>query len=124
MLLPKTKAKMATLYCLFLSEGKNHTSSLSYFSECHVQFITYIIQKFPEGFFFLPIYTISGYACTRAPVKRLFLLMLVCRDCIGDSALAGDLRWAGTYGVNIDFVARSHCSVEFISIEAMKVCYH
>jgi hypothetical protein len=43
------------------------------------------------------------------------------RDCIGDSALSGDLRWAGTYGVNLDFVARSHCSVEFISMEAMQV---
>jgi hypothetical protein len=40
---------------------------------------------------------------------------------MGDSVLAGDLRWAGTYGVNIDFVARSHCSVEYISIEAMQV---
>jgi hypothetical protein len=43
---------------------------------------------------------------------------------MGDSALSGDLRWAGTYGVNIDFVARSHCSVEFISIEAMQVSHH
>jgi hypothetical protein len=52
-----------------------------------------------------------------------FLLSLVfCRDCIGDSSLAGDQRWAGTFGVNLDFVARCHCSVEFISIEDMKVC--
>jgi hypothetical protein len=39
------------------------------------------------------------------------------RDSLGDSAIAGDLRWAGSFGVNIDFVARSHCSVEFILIE-------
>ncbi len=47
--------------------------------------------------------------------------MLYCRDCIGDSVLTGDLRWAGTFGVNLDFVARSHCSVEFISAEDMQV---
>lgn len=45
----------------------------------------------------------------------------VVSDCIGDSALSGDLRWAGTYGVNLDFVARTHCSVEYISIEAVQV---
>jgi hypothetical protein len=39
------------------------------------------------------------------------------RDSIGDSAMSGDLRWAGSYGVNIDFVARSHCAVEIILIE-------
>ena len=52
----------------------------------------------------------------------LLLLPYVCRDCIGDNVLSGDSRWAGTYGVNLDFVARSHCAVEFISIEAMQVC--
>ena len=52
----------------------------------------------------------------------MLLLIIVCRDCLGDSSLAGDLRWAGTYGVNLDFVARSHCSVQFISIESMQVC--
>ena len=52
---------------------------------------------------------------------NLHLPLFICRDCLGDSSLAGDLRWAGTYGVNLDFVARSHCSVEFISIEAMQV---
>ena len=33
----------------------------------------------------------------------------------------GDLRWAGAYGVNADFVAKSHCAVEFISIEDVEV---
>ncbi len=42
------------------------------------------------------------------------------RDCIGDCSITGDLRWAGTFGVNLDFVARSHCSVEFISLENMQ----
>ena len=40
---------------------------------------------------------------------------------MGDSSLAGDARWSGTYGVNLDYVARSHCSVEFISIEDIQV---
>jgi hypothetical protein len=45
------------------------------------------------------------------------------RDCIGDSAIAGDLRWAGTFGVNVDFVARCHCSVEYIANEDIEVLY-
>jgi hypothetical protein len=49
-------------------------------------------------------------------------LTSIYRDCIGDSILAGDQRWAGTFGVNLDFVARSHCSVEFISFDDMQVC--
>ena len=44
------------------------------------------------------------------------------RDCIGDCSLAGDNRYAGSFGVNLDFVARCHCSVEFISVEDMQVC--
>jgi hypothetical protein len=36
---------------------------------------------------------------------------------MGDSAVVGDRRWAGTYGVNIDFVAQSHCAVEVITVE-------
>jgi hypothetical protein len=46
------------------------------------------------------------------------------RDPIGDSAIAGDMRWAGSYGVNIDFVARSHCAVEVIPIEEIQVLAH
>jgi hypothetical protein len=42
---------------------------------------------------------------------------VVCRDSFGESSIAGDKRWAGSYGVSIDFVARSHCSVEIILIE-------
>jgi hypothetical protein len=49
-------------------------------------------------------------------------MCVVSRDAIGDSALADDLRWAGTFGVNIDFVARTHCSVEFIPLKKMQVC--
>ena len=35
--------------------------------------------------------------------------------------MAGDLRWSGTFGVNVDFVARSHCSVALITIEDIQV---
>ncbi len=44
------------------------------------------------------------------------------RDCIGDSSVVGDLRWSGSFGVTIDFVAQCHCSVEIIEIEDIKVC--
>jgi hypothetical protein len=76
-----------------------------------------------------PLHTIMP-STTSAPtlqnMEHVFLffflqLSLSCRDCFGDCVLAGDLRWAGTFGVNLDFVARSHCSVEFISIEDMQV---
>ncbi len=43
------------------------------------------------------------------------------RDSIGDCVVAGDLRWAGTFGVNVDFVARSHCSVALITIDDIQV---
>jgi hypothetical protein len=42
-------------------------------------------------------------------------------DSIGDAAIAGDMRWAGAFGVNVDMVARSHCSVEMILLEDMMV---
>ncbi len=47
--------------------------------------------------------------------------ILSCRDSIGDCAVAGDTRWAGTFGVNVDFVARSHCSVALITMEDIQV---
>jgi hypothetical protein len=40
---------------------------------------------------------------------------------MGDCSIAGDLRWGGSFGVNVDFVARSHCSVEVIALEDIKV---
>ncbi len=43
------------------------------------------------------------------------------RDSIGSSSIIGDKRWAGCFGVDADFVARGHCSVEFIKIEDIKV---
>ncbi len=49
------------------------------------------------------------------------LTRAVGRDSIGDSTISGDLRWGGSLGVNVDYVARSHCSVEFIPLEDMQV---
>jgi hypothetical protein len=43
------------------------------------------------------------------------------RDSVGDCAVAGDHRWAGIFGVNVDFVARSHCSVALITVEDIQV---
>ncbi len=37
--------------------------------------------------------------------------------------MAGDLRWAGMFGVNVDFVARTHCSVALITVEDIQVAY-
>ena len=50
--------------------------------------------------------------CTLHSLSLFYL-----RDSIGENAISGDQRWAGSYGVNIDFVARSHCAVEVIAIE-------
>ena len=33
------------------------------------------------------------------------------RDVFGDTAILGDRRWAGAYGVDADFVAGEHCSI-------------
>ena len=35
--------------------------------------------------------------------------------------MVGDHRWAGTYGVEADLLARSHCSVEIITLEDIQV---
>jgi hypothetical protein len=43
------------------------------------------------------------------------------RDCLGGGTVAGDLRWCGAYGVQADFIARSHCSVEVISTADIQV---
>ncbi len=37
--------------------------------------------------------------------------------------VVGDPRWAGTFGVAADFVAKTHCSVEVITSEDIEV-YH
>ena len=37
------------------------------------------------------------------------------RDSVGGNVVVGDKRWTGLYGVNVDLIARTHCSVAFIS---------
>jgi hypothetical protein len=51
----------------------------------------------------------------------LIVLPLFCSDSIGGSVVVGDTRWAGTFGVNADFVARTHCSIEIIASEDIEV---
>jgi len=41
-------------------------------------------------------------------------------ESIGSSCVVGDFRWAGAFGVSADFVALSHCSAEFIPLEAIQ----
>ena len=36
------------------------------------------------------------------------------RGSLGGGSVVGDWRWAGSYGVDADIIAKSHCSVEFI----------
>ena len=43
------------------------------------------------------------------------------RDSIGSSVVVDDTRWAGSYGVDADFIARSHVSVEYISKQEINV---
>jgi hypothetical protein len=43
------------------------------------------------------------------------------RDSIGSSSIVGDMRWAGSFGVDADFIAHGHCSVEFIKIKDIEV---
>jgi hypothetical protein len=47
----------------------------------------------------------------------------VCRpsESIGSSCVLGDDRWAGTYGVSADYIALTHCSVEYIALEDIRV---
>lgn len=49
------------------------------------------------------------------------IFLFFSRDSIGSSCIVGDKRWAGTFGVDADFIARGHCSVEFIKIEDIEV---
>ena len=35
--------------------------------------------------------------------------------------MVGDPRWTGAFGVNVDVIARTHCSVEIIKIEDIQV---
>ncbi len=49
-------------------------------------------------------------------------LIAYCRDTLGDGAVAGDKRWSGSFGVNVDYVARSNGSIEIIPLAGLQVC--
>ncbi len=55
------------------------------------------------------------------PNNKIYLVHGWRSDCIGGGAVIDDLRWAGALGVQADFVARSHCSVEIIKTEDILV---
>jgi hypothetical protein len=40
---------------------------------------------------------------------------------LGGGTVVGDMRWTGTYGVSVDLIARTHCSVEVIKYEDVLV---
>jgi hypothetical protein len=43
------------------------------------------------------------------------------RDSVGGTAVIGDLRWTGSYGINADLIAKTHCSVEYIKTKDIEV---
>ncbi len=46
------------------------------------------------------------------------------RDSVGGNAIVGDKRWTGSFGVNVDLVARTHCSVGIISTKDIQVLFY
>ena len=62
--------------------------------------------------------TLMRLVCRQVLIFLLFAL----RDCIGDSCVVGDSRWGGAFGVTVDLVALSHCSVKIIKLEDIEVC--
>ncbi len=46
---------------------------------------------------------------------------MLSRDHLGDCVVIGDERWAGSYGMDADFVAQDHSSVLFIKTRDIKV---
>jgi hypothetical protein len=46
---------------------------------------------------------------SRMQVQTIYDYEIIGRDVFGDSALVGDFRWAGTFGVSGDFIARDNC---------------
>ena len=45
----------------------------------------------------------------------------MCRDSVGGNNVVGDERWTGSFGVNVDLVARTHCSVALIKTQDILV---
>ncbi len=47
--------------------------------------------------------------CRDTALQQCLISKMFFRDVFGDCALVGDLRWAGTFGVSGDFIARDNC---------------
>ena len=58
---------------------------------------------------------------SRCYFRNLFTFHFFCSDSVGGSTVVGDKRLTGTFGVNVDLVAKSHCSVELIMTEDILV---
>ncbi len=63
----------------------------------------------------------SHFTTNQQLIRVIALCIGYPRDCLGGGTVAGDLRWCGAYGVQADFIARSHCSVEIISTADIQV---
>ena len=46
--------------------------------------------------------------------------MSASRDVIGSDVVIGDDRWAGSWGLKADFIAKTTCSVLFVSSQDVK----
>ncbi len=87
-----------------------------------------LLYVFMRGcvFFFLQslvlaAFDLNSYHSSSNCINSLPIWLCPHRDTIGDSAIIGDYRWAGTFGVQADFVATTHCSVAFISTQDIQV---
>jgi hypothetical protein len=71
----------------------------------------------------LAIYTenISVFFVLSASPYVTEFILLLSRESIGSSCILGDDRWAGTYGVSADYIALTHCSVEYIALDEILV---
>jgi hypothetical protein len=56
----------------------------------------------------------TGSINTPLPVRR---------DLIGDSAVIGDSRWGGSWGIQADFLARNRCCVVSIRLADLQVTH-
>ena len=43
------------------------------------------------------------------------------RDVFGETAILGDRRWAGAYGIDADFIAGDHCAIAQIHTRHIQV---
>ena len=76
-----------------------------------------VLNIFSRGYHLLYCICVPALSSLSLKLNKLG----VDRDSIGSSCVVGDHRWAGTYGVQADFIAKSHCSVEFVTKEAINV---